>query len=187
LPTRLPPLEAAYGKSAIKNLKHWKRIHTLAEQSFRDFRDLHLTMLTYQRSEAESDKESAALSRFNCNRHWRWTALRLILPTGLFRLKDAQGEWDVFCVTLVKVVDGQQLDLHSTLQDEATIIFGHRPLPDGWLGQNAMLFYFQRRHHPEHKKSLGAYGACLLDERSLRALAEEMMSMRTAVRSGPRI
>ena len=40
---------------------------------------------------------------------WRWTALRLILPTGLFRLKDAQGEWDVFCVTMVKVVDGQQL------------------------------------------------------------------------------
>jgi hypothetical protein len=98
---------------------------------------------------------------------WRWTALRLILPTGLFRLKDAQGEWDVFCVTLVKVVDGQQLDLHLTLQEEATIMFGHRPLPDGWLGQDAMLFYFQRRHHPEHKKSLGTYGACLLDERSL--------------------
>ena len=37
-----------------------------------------------------------------------------------------------------------------------------------------MLFYFQRRHHPEHKKSLGTYGACLLDERSLRALAEEI-------------
>ena|SRR5580692_9484983 len=98
---------------------------------------------------------------------WRWTALRLILPTGLFRLKDGQGEWDVFCVTLVKVVDGQQLDLHLTLQEEATIMFGHRPLPDGWLGQDAMLFYFQRRHHPEHKKSLGTYGACLLDERSL--------------------
>ena len=46
-------------------------------------------------------------------------------------------------------------------------MFGHRPLPDGWLGQDAMLFYFQRRHHPEHKKSLGTYGACLLDERSL--------------------
>ena len=30
---------------------------------------------------------------------WRWTALRLILPTGLFRLKDAQGEWDVFCAS----------------------------------------------------------------------------------------
>ena len=56
---------------------------------------------------------------------WRWTALRLILPTGLFRLKDGQGEWDVFCVTLVKVVDGQQLDLHLTLQEEATIMFGH--------------------------------------------------------------
>ena len=35
---------------------------------------------------------------------WRWTALRLILPTGLFRLKDAQGEWDVFCVTLVTLI-----------------------------------------------------------------------------------
>ena len=43
---------------------------------------------------------------------WRWTALRLILPTGLFRLKDAQGEWDV--------VNGQQLDLHPILQEEAT-------------------------------------------------------------------
>ena len=105
---------------------------------------------------------------------WRWTALRLILPTGLFRFKDAQGEWDVFCVTLVKVVDGQHLDLHPTLQEEATIMFGHRPLPDGWLGQDAILFYFQRRPHPEHKKSLGAYGACPLDERSLRALAEEI-------------
>ena len=51
---------------------------------------------------------------------WRWTALRLILPTGLFRLKDAQGEWNVFCVTLVKVVNGQQLDLHPILQEEAT-------------------------------------------------------------------
>jgi hypothetical protein len=71
-------------------------------------------------------------------------------------------------------VDGQQLDLHLTLQEEATIMFGHRPLPDGWLGQDAMLFYFQRRPHPEHKKSLGTYGACLLDERSLRALAEEI-------------
>ena len=37
-----------------------------------------------------------------------------------------------------------------------------------------MLFYFQRRNHPKHKKSLGTYGACLLDERSLRALAEEI-------------
>ena len=53
-------------------------------------------------------------------------------------------------------------------------MFGQRPLPDGWLGQDAMLFYFQRRPHPEHKKSLGAYGACPLDERSLRALAEEI-------------
>jgi hypothetical protein len=105
---------------------------------------------------------------------WRWTALRLILPTGLFRLKDAQGEWDVFCVTLVKVVDGQQLDLHPTLQEEATIMFGHRPLSDVWPGQDAMLFYFQRRPHPKHKKSLGTYGACQLDERSLRTLAEEI-------------
>jgi len=53
-------------------------------------------------------------------------------------------------------------------------MFGRRPLPDGWLGRDAMLFYFQRRPHPEHKKSLGAYGACPLDERSLRALAEEI-------------
>jgi hypothetical protein len=68
----------------------------------------------------------------------------------------------------------QQLDLHLTLQEEATIMFGHRPLPDGWLGQDAMLFHFQRRPHPKHKKSLGTYGACLLDERSLRALAEEI-------------
>ena len=71
-------------------------------------------------------------------------------------------------------MDGQQLDLHPTLQEEATIMFGQRPLSDGWPGQDAMLFYFQRRPHPEHKKSLGAYGACTLDERSLRALAEEI-------------
>jgi hypothetical protein len=49
---------------------------------------------------------------------WRWTALRLILPTGLFRLKDAQGEWDV--------VNGQQLDLHPILQEESD-----HPRPDG--------------------------------------------------------
>jgi hypothetical protein len=54
------------------------------------------------------------------------------------------------------------------------VLVDDRPLPDGWLGQDAMLFYFQRRHHPEHKKSVGVYGACLLDERSLRALAEEI-------------
>jgi hypothetical protein len=75
---------------------------------------------------------------------------------------------------LVKVVDGQQLDLHPTLQEEATIMVGHRPLSDGWPGQDAMLFYFQRRPHPKHKKSLGTYGTCQLDERSLRALAEEI-------------
>ena len=118
---------------------------------------------------------------------WRWTALRLILPTGLFRLKDAQGEWDVFCVTLVKVVDGQQLDLHPTLQEEATIMFGHRPLPDGWLGQDAMLFYFQRRHHPEHKKSLGLTALACWTNGAYAPWPRKLMSMRTAVRSGPRI
>jgi len=83
---------------------------------------------------------------------WRWTALRLILPTGLFRLKDAQGEWDVFCVTMVKVVDGQQLDLHLTLQEEATIMFGHRPLSDGWRGQDTMLFLLPTQEPPKAQK-----------------------------------
>jgi hypothetical protein len=64
--------------------------------------------------------------------------------------------------------------LHPILQREATVMFGQRPLPDGWLGRDAMLFHFQRRPHSGHKKPLGAYGACQLDERTLRALAEEI-------------
>ena len=60
LPMRLPALEASYGKSALENLKHWKWLHTLAEQSFRDFRELHLGMLAYQRSGDERHRENAA-------------------------------------------------------------------------------------------------------------------------------
>lgn len=33
LPMQLPPLEAAYAKSAIANPKYWKRIHTLADET----------------------------------------------------------------------------------------------------------------------------------------------------------
>ena len=116
---------------------------------------------------------------------WRWTALRLILPTGLFRLKDAQGEWDVFCVTLVKVADGQHLDLNLTLQEEATIMFGQRPLPDGWLGQDAMLFYFQRTRST--KSPLGLTALARWTNGAYAPWPRKVMSMRTAVRSGPRI
>jgi hypothetical protein len=105
---------------------------------------------------------------------WRWSALRLILPNGLFRVKDAQEEGDVFCVTMAKVIKGQPLDFPPALVHDARAIFGRPPLCDAWPYEGMLLFYFQRRLGPEHKTSLGLFGTCKLDERTLRALAEEI-------------
>jgi hypothetical protein len=99
----------------------------------------------------------------------------LILPSGLFRVQDDQGDWDVFNVTVVRVFKGQPLDFHPVLSEEARKTFGRKPLGDvGPTEEDALLYRIQRRSDPEWKKTLGVDGACGLDERTLRALAQEM-------------
>jgi hypothetical protein len=60
LPAQIPALDFDYGKMATENAKHWKKIHTVSEKSYRDFRDLHLLMLSYQISGAGADKEGVS-------------------------------------------------------------------------------------------------------------------------------
>ena len=105
---------------------------------------------------------------------WRWTAFRLVLPSGLFRVQADGIQWDVFTVTLVKVPTGELLDLHPTLAQEAQAKFGGKPRRAAWPEDEAIMFYIQRRLGPEHKQSRGTLGVCKLDERTLRTLAEEI-------------
>jgi hypothetical protein len=61
---------------------------------------------------------------------WRWNALRLVLPAGLFagQRHVFEGEvpapsWDIPSITFLKINKGQCFDYHSDLSKEAQAVF----------------------------------------------------------------
>jgi len=60
LPIAFPALQRRHGKHAIANAKYWKRIQTLADQRYRDWRTFHLWLLNYQASGSDQKKKFAA-------------------------------------------------------------------------------------------------------------------------------
>ena len=75
---------------------------------------------------------------------WRWNALRLVLPAGLF---GGQGQvfegdvpaasWDILSITFLKINKGQCFDYHPDLSKEAQAVFhqnGERDQPHPCVG-----------------------------------------------------
>jgi hypothetical protein len=77
LPRELPDLAAEYGEKAIEleYAAYWKKIHTVAELSYRECRTLHLRSLLYERSQNDEHREYAAdylrSVRRNFNYFWQ--------------------------------------------------------------------------------------------------------------------
>ena len=117
---------------------------------------------------------------------WRWNALRLVLPAGLF---GGQGQlfendvpapsWDIPSITFLKINKGQCFDYHPDLSKEAQAVFLikteggiNRILASEDSNEDGMGFYFYRRISPDQKWSAPLYSACRLNDQTLRALAE---------------
>jgi hypothetical protein len=60
IPIPFQNLAPEYGRSALANAEHWKRVHTLAEKSVRNFREIHLRLLAYVTRGKPCDKEKAS-------------------------------------------------------------------------------------------------------------------------------
>jgi hypothetical protein len=88
---------------------------------------------------------------------WRWNALRLVLPTGLF---GGQGQvfegdvpaatWDIPSITFLKTNKGQSFDYQPDLSKEAQAAFFikteggiNRILPSEDSNEDGMGFYFK--------------------------------------------
>jgi hypothetical protein len=111
---------------------------------------------------------------------WRWNAFRLILPAGMFRCKGARGESYATCVTVAKTFKDRPLDFHPALSQDAKASLGGEPLGGILVGssvegdaKDALTFCIQHMTDPTHKRAALTYGGCKLDDRTLRALAEE--------------
>jgi hypothetical protein len=117
---------------------------------------------------------------------WRWNALRLVLPVGLF---EGQGQvfegdvpaaaWDIPSITFLKINKGQCFDYHPDLSKEAQAAFFikteggiNRILPSEDSNEDGMGFYFYRRLSQDQKWSVPLYSACRLNDQTLRTLAE---------------
>ena len=117
---------------------------------------------------------------------WRWNALRLVLPAGLFegQRQVFEGEvpaasWDIPSITFLKINKGQSFDYHPDLSKEAQAVFLikteggiDRILASEDSNEDGMGFYFYRRLSPDQKWSAPLYSACRLNDQTLRALAE---------------
>ena len=94
---------------------------------------------------------------------WRWNALRLVLPAGLF---GGQGQlfeddvpapsWDIPSITFLKINKGQCFDYHPDLSKEAQAAFFikteggiNRILLSEDGNEDGMGFYFYRRLSPD--------------------------------------
>jgi hypothetical protein len=107
---------------------------------------------------------------------WRWNALRLVLPAGLFEGQVFEGDvsaasWDIPSITFFKINKGQSFDYHPDLSKEAEAVFliktegGINRILSEDSNEEGIGFYFYRRISPDQKWSAPLYSACRLTTR----------------------